>query len=590
MLYLVGRPIHYHEAPIVGICMLASSWLCFFQFLRASARKETSRFSLILSGVFLGLALASRLPLAMYGPAMAGVLCLDLFKDLFKSGWPTRRALTTAFVNLVAFGTPVAIIVSVLFLYNYLRFGSIFEFGMSYALHGSVAVYDAIKRPDGTNGSFFTWGRVGGELLIYLFMTPKLIMHAPYVIDGVVLTRDITNSINLNDMNYEAPIIGLFFIAPVTLFLFALPFKPFRSADDQAWPARALAIAGGVGAICTLLLVSAVPGMTMRYMADFVPGFALAGSIACMLVVSRLDAARLRPPVLRPGAARLSRAFARSPSLVVTVATVPVVLGGLAFGLMVWRLIYPSAVQAAYEVTDNLVARTYAVVPCANPGWRSSRGHSLDAERLVFTLEPECMTLPGRPALALRSVTVSSALAQSTPMTVEANGRRVAGERLYPGPQTLLLDEAVEPDPNGQILLQFDLPEQPAPPAGAPLAISVPGASGQAEFKLADSYRGELQKWNIDIERRRGEVQQAQIALEQARVELDQLRAKLGAEGGPASADMVRRLQAQEQVVLERERTLRVMLDDLRPELDRVDAEIDRIQAKQAIVDASAQP
>jgi hypothetical protein len=257
---------------------------------------------------------------------------------------------------------------------------------------------------------------------------------------------------------------------------------------------------------------------------------------------------------------------------------------------MAWRLIFPSAVQSAYAATDDLLARAYSTVPCANPEWRSTDGRSLDAERLVFSLEPDCLALPGRPALILRSVTVSSALAQSTPMIVEANGRRVAGERLYPGLQTLLLDEAVEPGPDGQMRLQFDLPEQPAPPAGASLAISVLGASGQPELKLADGYRGDLQRWSVDVERRRGEVQQAQIALERERGAFDQLRAKLDAEGELGSPDGMRRVQAQEQVVLERERALRSMIDELRPELDRVDAELERIRAKQAIVDAATQP
>jgi hypothetical protein len=217
-------------------------------------------------------------------------------------------------------------------------------------------------------------------------------------------------------------------------------------------------------------------------------------------------------------------------------------------------------------------------------------GHSLDAGRLAFSLAPDCLALPGRPALVLRSVTVSSTLAQSTPMILEANGRRVASERIYPGLQTLLLDEAVEPGSDGQMQLQFDLPEQPAPPAGVPLAISVLGASGQPELKLADSYRGELQRWSIDVERRRGEVQQAQIALERERGALDELRVKLDAEGKLGSPDATQRLQAQEQAVLERERSLQVMIDELRPELDRVDAELERIRAKQAVVDAATQP
>jgi hypothetical protein len=42
--------------------------------------------------------------------------------------------------------------------------------------------------------------------------------------------------------------------------------------------------------------------------------------------------------------------------------------------------------------------------------------------------------------------------------------------------------------------------------------------------------------------------------------------------------------------VSERERIVRVKLDELRPAQDREDTELRRIAAKQAVVDAAAQP
>ncbi|MFL5022918.1 MAG: hypothetical protein ACJ8DW_11775, partial [Microvirga sp.] len=88
------------------------------------------------------------------------------------------------------------------------------------------------------------------------------------------------------------------------------------------------------------------------------------------------------------------------------------------------------------------------------------------------------------------------------------------------------------------------------------------------------------------------EAERVRVATDEARAEMGRLRAQLDAERrrSPSESESGRLLQAQEQVVSERERIVRVKLDELRPAQDREDTELRRIAAKQAVVDAAAQP
>jgi hypothetical protein len=688
MIILISRPSHYHEAPIFGLSLLMISWFYLFMFLSEETPKNTHIRNLMLSGILLGIAVMSRATLVIYAITPAFILGIQCIKSMIID----RESRFSIFLQLVSFSVPIAISCIVLMIYNYVRFGSVFEFGMSYVLQGSGEFYDLTKRPDGTLGSFFVPNGIVHGLLLYLFSVPVLTWTAPYAEGSVVFLREHMMSSFSTYVYTEAPMVSIFLIAPVIFFMFALPFLCLGKQDAYLRPVKWLAVNCMLGAAGTLVLLSAGVGASIRYTADMVPGFALAGSLAFMLILHRL-----RQRSVGSWGARLRRGLAAGLSAFVAVCTVLIVLAGPVYGLMSWRWTYPEQTRRTYVELDNLIARNRKYLLCAVPTWQSRGAASSDAEALTFELDPQCSPFPWAAPVAVRSVTVPSGLPEPIPVTIEVNGQWVADERLYPGVQTLPLDNWGAPEPDGRVVLRLRFPEASLPPVSGLWPIGAVGASSQTELKLAESYREALVRWQIDVERRRGALDQAQTALEQARGELNQLRAraeatpedppelqaqaqvirdldqrlqelnfeedaaraaagdarskaeqirarikadgptsdakkklqaqeriilqldqrvrdlvaevgraqvatdeahtemsrlqaKIEAERGLASADAMRRLQAQEQVVSERERVVSAETDQYRPEQNRLSAEFARIQAKQAVVDAAAQP
>ena len=337
-----------------------------------------------------------------------------------------------------------------------------------------------------------------------------------------------------------------------------------------------------LGAVATLILLSAGRYVAMRYTADVMPGFALGGSMMLMLVLSRIRARDV--DWRRVGfAPSLSRWLTGA----VVLGTPFIVVSGLIFGLMGWRLAYPPHVTSVYVTLDAVASELRMRVPCHTRTWRILQASYVDEERLAIPLDATCSVWPGGLQPALRSVTVASTLPGPTLVTVEIDGRRVAEERLYPGVQTLLLDEDADTGRDSQLDLQLRFPEEPLPPLSPLWPVGVIGASSRPAFALAQSYREALQERRIDIQRRRGDIELARRALEAARIEQETLRRRLKAERRLDDPDAAPQLQAIEQVITERDQAVRILSDELRPEEDRVEAEMRRIAAKQAIVDAA---
>lgn len=565
MIILISRPSHYHEAPIFGLSLLMMSWFYLFMFLIRAKPKSDHLRSLVLSGTLLGLAVMSRATLVIYAIVPVCILSIQCIKSMIID----RRSKVSSFLQLISFSAPIAISCIILMIYNYARFGSMFEFGMSYVLQGSGEFYEITKKPDGTLGSFFVPDGIVIGLLLYLFSVPVLTETSPYAEGSVVFFREYMAPSFLRFVYAEAPMVSIFLIAPVILFMFALPFVCLGKQDTSLRPVRWLAVNCMLGAAGTLVLLSSGVGASIRYTADMVPGFTLAGSLAFMLVLHRL-----RQRSVGSWGARLRRGLAAGLSAFVTLCTVLVVLAGPVYGLMSWRWAYPAQTHRAYVALDDLVARNRKYLPCAVPTWKSRGAAAIDAEMLTFELEPQCSPFPWAAPLVVRSVTVPSSLPEPIPVTFEVNGRWVAEERLYPGAQTLPLDNWSAPEPDGRVVLRLRFPEASLPPVTGLWPIGVVGASSQAELRLADSYRREVLRWQIDVERRRGALDQAQAALEQARGELSQLRARVEAEREDPPE-----LQAQAHVVRDLDQRLRERMHET--DVARAATEGARSQAEQ---------
>lgn len=325
MLYLVSRPSIYNEAPSFGVLFLLLSWLLL---LRSLHDQEAYAGTLLLSGLCTGIALASRNALLPYAVAPTVVLGIGVLlprsKDRLR---PLLRAL--------CFGTPVLAICGLLLLYNYARFGSVSEFGMSYVLQGYQEYYDRMRTPEGLLKAFFVPGNIPRGLAIYLFGA------------GMQRLPDLTPD---SYVVVDEPFMPMLAVAPIMLLAPILLVRRLWRSVAAPGPVVSLAIVGFVGASLTLIELSSGGGVTMRYTADLAPGFALAGSLGFMLLVNHaLQAALLESP------SRLLQQL--TPRLVafVNVATIAVVVLGLRAGVAGWQESYPDEAQAIFTTTQLLL-------------------------------------------------------------------------------------------------------------------------------------------------------------------------------------------------------------------------------------------
>lgn len=235
LVYLLNIHTIYNEAA------LAASALCgfaFYFFLRAMDGGR--RWNYAVSGLCFGLAFATRASLAF--------AFLPFAILAFISGTERRLAVR----NLVYFLVPFAVSGFAMLAYNYVRFGNVAEFGVSYQYNATHALV--------ASGKFFSVKYLLRHLFDYFAVLPTCGFSFPFVRgtgpDGLV---------------YDSSVFSLFVWCPLSV-LFAAPlFSIDRNLRHFAWAAFASAM------LC-LLVVSANAVISARYMMDFAFGFSLCGA------------------------------------------------------------------------------------------------------------------------------------------------------------------------------------------------------------------------------------------------------------------------------------------------------------------------
>jgi hypothetical protein len=131
--WLIARPSFYElaEAAAIAFLLLALNML----FATLSPGRGTGR-RLILAGLFFGLMVASRPTFIFY---IAAALPF-LFKSIVKEAASLKKRLT----RVLCFFTPLGVFAILIGGYNYLRFGSPFDFGIEYQLTVSDLRYNKI--------------------------------------------------------------------------------------------------------------------------------------------------------------------------------------------------------------------------------------------------------------------------------------------------------------------------------------------------------------------------------------------------------------------------------------------------------------
>ncbi len=326
--FILRRPAVYEEAISGGYGFaMAGIWLA----ISALARGRASPQRLILMSLCIGLAIASRPNLAL-----VAVVLVPIYLSLRPVR--SRRGLLLALV------IPVGVCVFLLLAYNQVRFGNPLENGAKYQLAGinqTSAPFDDLSYvPPGL--WFYGLAPPRASVLFPFFILAPPPVSYPGSLPGLYLQQ-------------LEPTGGLLTMAPIVVFIVALPWMWRRRSTSLGRLVLPLLELAGAGIACVLFLSYVFFSTTERYEVDFAT-LLLLGAVAAWLALSK-DA--------RGWQRRLVR------------------LGGAV--LIIWSCI--AGVAISFTGYYNLLSSTH-------PGtWRTLQNISAPLSRAIATVE-------GHPVLA----------------------------------------------------------------------------------------------------------------------------------------------------------------------------------------------
>jgi hypothetical protein len=267
-------PLVYHEEIAGAYCFsMVAVWLV----AKAVTERRASLKRLVLLSLFLGLAAGSR-------PTL--VLLALLLVPVYKSLRPTLPSRSL----MVALLTPIGVCGVLLLAYNQARFGSPFEYGARYQING----------PSTYNAHFAELGYLAPGLWSYLFAPPRLIAIFPFL---QIIYPQISYPFGLPA--HYAPLSeetgGLFAMAPIAIFLLALPWMWRRRPALLGTLAPLLTLMAVVGVGAMLFVSYEIYITTQRYETDYIT-LMLFGAIAAWLALSSTTQGRTRRLVRFGGA------------------------------------------------------------------------------------------------------------------------------------------------------------------------------------------------------------------------------------------------------------------------------------------------
>jgi hypothetical protein len=274
--FILRRPLIYEEEIAGGYCFaMAGVWLA----LATLAEHRTSLSRLAAMSLCFGLAAGSRAPLAL-----AGVVLIPVYLAL-RTLRP-RRGLLTALL------APLAVCVVLLLAYNQARFGDPLQNGAKYQL-AATDQYDA---------HFGDLGYIPPGLWLYALAPPRATALFPFVAlypGAHAYPSDLPANYSIIE-----PVGGLLPMAPVVVFLLALPWIWRRRPESLGPLALPLLALAGAGVAYMLFVSYEFFATTERYEVDFAT-LLLFGAVAAWLVLA-LAVGGWRGRMVRFGGAALA--------------------------------------------------------------------------------------------------------------------------------------------------------------------------------------------------------------------------------------------------------------------------------------------
>jgi hypothetical protein len=275
--FILRRPAVYEEAISGGYCFaMAGVWLA----ISTLTSRRASLTRLALMSLCIGLATGSRPTLAL-----TAVVLIPVYLAL-RNVRP-RRGL------LMALAIPLGVCVLLLLAYNQARFGNPLENGVKYQLAG-IDQYTA---------HFDDLSYVPPGLWLYGVSAPRIESLFPFI----VLTpppMSYPGSLPGLYARQIEPTGGLLSMAPIVVFLGALPFMWRHRTTSLGNVVVPLLLIAGAGIACVLFLAYVFFSTTERYEVDFTT-LLLLGAVAAWLALSN-DARGWRRSLVRIAGALLA--------------------------------------------------------------------------------------------------------------------------------------------------------------------------------------------------------------------------------------------------------------------------------------------
>lgn len=240
IIHLAAIPSVYNSAVLAAAAFMAGAVYFYLRAVTGGSNRDW-----VLAGIFAALAAASRVT--------AGVAALPLLAHAVLHGMRTESSAARRAKAAVLFALPLCIAAGLLAWYNYARFGSIYEFGVTYQLNG--------PRKYVLDGTFFSISHILPNLRNYFFGLPRFSLSFPWISTGGFYTH-------IKD--------GAAFSV--------LLWYPLMFGLVYARLAGAAVIVLTVSAAAVLLFDAANVALMGRYIADFGPLLSLAGAMSLLAV------------------------------------------------------------------------------------------------------------------------------------------------------------------------------------------------------------------------------------------------------------------------------------------------------------------
>lgn len=258
-MFLVKRPDFYSVPIITAMAFVVWGIFCW---LKGHETEKKQKLYYLLGSLFFALSVGCRPQMVLVCAVALPIFAKDFFikKQIF-----TKKGIT----DLITLAIPFVIVAAGIMYYNYIRFGSVTDFGSSY----NLTTNDVTRRG-------FEIGRTGLGLFTYLFQPPQFTATFPYIEAVAINTNYIGKTI------YELCFGGLITSLPVLWFIFALPKVKEKLKENNLF-AFVLTLLG-IG-ISLVIADTQAGGLLQRYYSDFGFVFFLAATIIIFAVFDKKD-------------------------------------------------------------------------------------------------------------------------------------------------------------------------------------------------------------------------------------------------------------------------------------------------------------